>query len=46
MAKLSSGATLTGPAIIEAETTTVVINDGDTMKVNSFGWLDITLRKS
>jgi N-methylhydantoinase A len=46
MAKLSPGATLAGPAIIEAETTTVVVNDGDTVKVNGFGWLDITLRKS
>jgi N-methylhydantoinase A len=46
LAKLSPGAKLTGPAIIEAETTTVVVNAGDTVKVNGFGWLDITLRKS
>jgi N-methylhydantoinase A len=38
---LKVGQTLHGPAIIEAETTTVVINEGDTLSVNSLGWLDI-----
>ncbi len=38
------GHTLAGPAIIEAETTTVVVNDGDRVTVNALGWLDIELR--
>ncbi len=38
---LKPGQTLQGPAIIEAETTTVVINEGDALAVNSLGWLDI-----
>jgi N-methylhydantoinase A len=45
MASLTPGAALTGPAVIEAETTTVVVNDGDTVRVNDLGWLDIALRK-
>ena len=36
--------TLTGPAIIEAETTTVLIDTGDSVSVNPLGWLDIVLR--
>ena len=36
--------TLTGPAIIEAETTTVLIDTGDGVTVNALGWLDISLR--
>jgi N-methylhydantoinase A len=42
--ELRPGHTLTGPAIIEAETTTVLINEGDRMAVNALGWLDIALR--
>jgi N-methylhydantoinase A len=42
--KLSPGATITGPAIFEAETTTVVANAGDVVSVDQLGWLDITLR--
>ena len=38
---LKPGQTLVGPAIIEAETTTVVINEGDALSVNSLGWLEI-----
>ncbi|MBR0715604.1 hydantoinase/oxoprolinase family protein [Bradyrhizobium liaoningense] len=38
---LQPGETLQGPAIIEAETTTVVINAGDHLTVNGLGWLDI-----
>ena len=38
---LKPGQELAGPAIIEAETTTVVINDGDRLSVNPLGWLDI-----
>ncbi|MBI5265246.1 MAG: hydantoinase/oxoprolinase family protein [Bradyrhizobium sp.] len=41
---LRPGHFLEGPAIVEAETTTVVINRGDRIKVNSLGWLDIQLR--
>jgi N-methylhydantoinase A len=38
---LKPGQALAGPAIIEAETTTVMINDGDRLSVNPLGWLDI-----
>jgi N-methylhydantoinase A len=38
---LQPGQKLAGPAIIEAETTTVVINAGDQLVVNGLGWLDI-----
>jgi N-methylhydantoinase A len=41
---LLPGHSLTGPAIIEAETTTVLIDAGDRVTVNALGWLDITLR--
>jgi N-methylhydantoinase A len=41
---LVPGHMIDGPAIIEAETTTVVIHDGDRLTVNSLGWLDIQLR--
>ena len=41
---LRPGHTLTGPAIIEAETTTVVVSEGDRVSVNALGWLDIELR--
>jgi N-methylhydantoinase A len=43
---LKPGQALEGPAIIEAETTTVVINTGDRLIVNSFGWLDISVGKA
>jgi N-methylhydantoinase A len=38
---LRVGQTLGGPSIVEAETTTVVINEGDALSVNALGWLDI-----
>ena len=38
---LKPGDALHGPAIIEAETTTVVIDEGDRLSVNALGWLDI-----
>jgi N-methylhydantoinase A len=38
---LAEGTRLAGPAIIEAETTTVVINAGDRLEKNALGWLDI-----
>jgi N-methylhydantoinase A len=41
---LLPGRSLTGPAIIEAETTTVLVDTGDRVSVNALGWLDITLR--
>jgi N-methylhydantoinase A len=41
---LRPGHALAGPAIIEAETTTVVVNSGDRVSVNPLGWLDIALR--
>jgi N-methylhydantoinase A len=41
---LRPGHTLAGPAIIEAETTTVVVDAGDRVTVNALGWLDIELR--
>ncbi len=43
---LKPGQALQGPAIIEAETTTVVINTGDELSVNALGWLDITVSKA
>jgi N-methylhydantoinase A len=42
--KLQPGHSLEGPAIIEAETTTVLVDTGDRVSVNALGWLDITLR--
>lgn len=41
---LKPGHALAGPAIIEAETTTVLVDTGDRVTVNPLGWLDITLR--
>jgi N-methylhydantoinase A len=38
---LRPGQGLEGPGIVEAETTTVVINAGDRLTVNAIGWLDI-----
>ena len=46
MASSAPGASLSGPAILEAETTTVVVNAGDRVNVNGLGWLDIALGKS
>jgi len=42
--RLQPGQSLQGPAIIEAETTTVLVDTGDRVNVNALGWLDITLR--
>ncbi len=41
---LGAGTTIAGPAIVEAETTTVVVGEGDRAVVNRLGWLDIALR--
>lgn len=46
MDELTAGAGITGPAIVEAATTTLVIGEGDDMVVNELGWLDIRLRTS
>ncbi len=43
IAALAPGASLTGPAILEAETTTVIVNNGDRVSVNALAWLDIQL---
>jgi N-methylhydantoinase A len=43
---LKPGDMLSGPAIVEAETTTVVINEGDRLRVNALGWLDISVGKT
>ena len=40
---LQPGHVLAGPAIIEAETTTVVVDAGDRVTVNALGWLDIAI---
>ena len=42
--RLLPGHSLEGPAIIEAETTTVLVDTGDRVSVNALGWLDISLR--
>ncbi|HET6224432.1 MAG TPA: hydantoinase/oxoprolinase family protein, partial [Dongiaceae bacterium] len=42
--RLQPGHSLEGPAIIEAETTTVLVDTGDRVSVNALGWLDIVLR--
>ncbi|KRR27681.1 5-oxoprolinase [Bradyrhizobium retamae] len=42
--ELQPGHTMTGPAIIEAETTTVLVDTGDRVTVNALGWLDISLQ--
>jgi N-methylhydantoinase A len=41
---LQPGYAFMGPAIVEAETTTVIVDTGDQVSVNALGWLDITLR--
>ncbi len=40
---LAPGQSFEGIAIIEAETTTVIVNEGDRVTVNALGWLDIEL---
>ena len=44
MDALEAGHAFDGPAIVEAETTTIVINAGDRITVIDQGWLDISLR--
>jgi N-methylhydantoinase A len=40
---LVPGQSFEGIAIIEAETTTILVNEGDRVRVNALGWLDIEL---
>jgi N-methylhydantoinase A len=40
---LEPGHSFEGPAIVEAETTTVIVGAGDRVTVNAIGWLDIAL---
>ncbi len=40
---LAPGQSLEGVAIIEAETTTIIVNEKDRATVNALGWLDIEL---
>ena len=40
---LAPGQSLEGAGIIEAETTTIIVNAGDRVTVNALGWLDIEL---
>jgi len=40
---LRPGQSFEGIAIIDAETTTIVVNEGDRVTVNAMGWLDIRL---
>jgi len=41
---LGPGQSFAGPAVVEAETTTVLLGQGDVAKVTEHGWLDIALR--
>ncbi|UVK35927.1 hydantoinase/oxoprolinase family protein (plasmid) [Mesorhizobium sp. AR10] len=43
MADLPVGATLAGPAILVAETTSVIVQKDDIATVNSLGWVEISL---
>ncbi len=40
---LLPGMTVTGPAIFESDTTTVLIGQGDHLAINGLGWLEIEL---
>ena len=42
-AALAPGQALAGPAIIESDTTTVLLRRGDTAQFDARGWLDITI---
>lgn len=45
MERLESGEEIAGPAVIEAETTTVILHRGDVANVTEGGWLDISVRQ-
>ncbi|MER8402204.1 hydantoinase/oxoprolinase family protein [Mesorhizobium sp. M1348] len=40
---LAPGHRITGPALIESETTTILIGHSDVLTVNNLGWLDIEI---
>jgi N-methylhydantoinase A len=44
-ADLKAGQAISGPAIVEADTTTVLLLPGDTAEVTDMGWLDIAVGK-
>jgi N-methylhydantoinase A len=46
MDALVPGQKIDGPALIEAETTTVLLKEGDHALVNRWGWLDIAVAAS
>ncbi|MBK4992452.1 hydantoinase/oxoprolinase family protein [Pseudomonas sp. S37] len=43
MDRLSAGQQIEGPAVVEAETTTVILHAGDLASVTQHGWLDISV---
>jgi N-methylhydantoinase A len=43
MERLFPGQSIQGPAIVDAETTTILLAEGDRARVNALGWLDIAL---
>ena len=43
---LADGQTLRGPAIVAAETTTVLLRAGDIARFDAAGWLDIAIARS
>jgi N-methylhydantoinase A len=40
---LAAGQDIAGPAIIESDTTTVLLRGGDTARFDVRGWLDLTV---
>jgi N-methylhydantoinase A len=42
-AAIAAGQALAGPAIVESDTTTVLLRPGDTARFDARGWLDITV---
>ena len=45
-AGLASGSQVNGPAMVESETTTVLLRDGDCATVTAQGWLDIQVTEA
>ena len=40
---LAAGQTVTGPVIVESDTTTVLLRAGEAARFDPRGWLDVTL---
>jgi N-methylhydantoinase A len=40
---LAAGQVVVGPAIIESDTTTVLLRPSDTARFDARGWLDVTI---